>query len=310
MTTVGYAAAGTERPSFMELLRKWLPIIVIAPSIVGSFVYVFVFSGWTLYISLSDSTLLPSYGFRGFDNYASLWTNRRWGVAYSNLFYFSAFYVTCAMAFGLLLAVLIDQKIRAESFWRTIFLYPLAVSFIVTGTVWQWLYNPASGIQFMVNSWGWEDFKFALITDRQYAIWTIIITGIWQSSGFAMALFLAGLRSVDQDLVKAAQIDGASWFRTYRKVILPSITPIFLAVAVVLLQFAIKTFDLAVALTNSGPGISTTFPATYVYDFMFQRGEIGEGAAAAMMILAALAVVLIPYSIYLVWRRRREANNG
>ena len=119
-----------------------------------------------------------------------------------------------------------------------------------------------------------------------------------------------GLRSVDQDLVKAAQIDGASWFRTYRKVILPSITPIFLAVAVVLLQFAIKTFDLAVALTNSGPGISTTFPATYVYDFMFQRGEIGEGAAAAMMILAALAVVLIPYSIYLVWRRRREANNG
>ncbi len=210
----------------------------------------------------------------------------------------------------LLLAVLIDQKIRAESFWRTIFLYPLAVSFIVTGTVWQWLYNPASGIQFMVNSWGWEDFKFALITDRRNAIWTIIITGIWQSSGFAMALFLAGLRSVDQDLVKAAQIDGAGWFRTYRKVILPSITPIFLAVAVVLLQFAIKTFDLAVALTNSGPGISTTFPATYVYDFMFQRGEIGEGAAAAMMILAALAVVLIPYSLYLVWRRRREANNG
>ena len=293
-----------------DRVKRWGPIVVIAPSIVASFVYVFVFAGWTFYISLSDSTLLPSYNFRGFDNYASLWANRRWGVAYSNLFYFSAFYVTCAMGFGLLLAILIDQKIRAESFWRTIFLYPLAVSFIVTGTVWQWLYNPASGIQMMVNSWGWTDFRFALTTDRQYAIWAIIITGIWASSGFSMALFLAGLRSVDPDIIKAAQIDGASTFRTYRKVILPSIGPIFLAVAVVLLQFAIKTFDLAVALTNSGPGISTTFPATYVYDFMFQRGQIGEGAAAAMMILAALTVVLVPYALYLVWRRRREGARG
>jgi glucose/mannose transport system permease protein len=300
-------AGGT---SLWERLKRWVPIFVITPSIIASFIYVFVFAGWTLYISLSDSTLLPTYGWKGFENYADLWANRRWGVAYSNLFFFSAFYVITAMAVGLLLAVLIDQKIRGESFWRTIFLYPLAVSFIVTGTVWQWLYNPASGIQFLVNSWGWQDFHFALTTDRKNAIWAIIITGIWQSAGFSMALFLAGLRSVDNDIIKAAQIDGASWWRTYRKVILPAITPIFLAVAVVLLQFAIKTFDLAVALTNSGPGISTTFPATYVYDLMFQRGEIAEGAAAAMMILAALAVVLIPYSIYLVWRRRRESGRG
>lgn len=309
MSIASYSAmAGGS--GFWDKLKRWVPIFVIAPSILASFIYVFVFAGWTFYISLSDSTLLPSYNFLGFDNYASLWANRRWGVAYSNLFIFSFFYVLTAMAVGLLLAILIDQKIRGESFWRTIFLYPLAVSFIVTGTVWQWLYNPASGIQFMVNSWGFTDFRFALTTDRNNAIWAIIITGIWQSAGFAMALFLAGLRSVDQDIIKAASIDGASSFRTYRKVILPSITPIFLAVAVVLLQFAIKTFDLAVALTNSGPGISTTFPATYVYDLMFQRGQIGEGAAAAMMILAALAVVLVPYSIYLAWRRRREAGRG
>jgi len=292
--------------SLWERLKRWTPILVIAPAVFCSFVYVFVFSGWTLYISLSDSTLLPTYGFKGLDNYASLWANRRWGVAYSNLFFFSAVYVLVTMAVGLLLALLLDQKIRAESFWRTMYMYPLAVSFIVTGTVWQWLYNPTSGIQFLVNSLGWTDFEFALTTDRKNAIWAIIITGIWQSAGFTMALFLAGLRSVDGDIVKAAQIDGASTFRIYRKVILPSITPIFLAVAVVQLQAAIKTFDLAVALTNSGPGISTTFPATYVYDFMFQRGEIGQGAAAAMMILAALAVVLVPYSLYLAWRRRRE----
>ena len=284
--------------------------MVLTPSMVASFVYVFLFAGWTFYISLSDSTLLPTYNFEGLKHYFDLWANRRWGVAYSNLLFFSAVYVATCMAIGLLLAVLIDQKVRAESFWRTMFLYPLAVSFIVTGTGWQWLYNPTSGIEFLVKSLGFTDFHFALTTDRKNAIWAIIITGIWQSAGFAMALFLAGLRSVDGDIVKAAQIDGASWFRTYRRVILPSIGPIFLAVAVVLLQFAIKTFDLAVALTNSGPGISTTFPATYVYDLMFQRGEIGEGAAAAMMILLALAIVLVPYSLYMVWRNRREAGRG
>jgi len=300
-------AGGT---GFWEKLKRWVPIFVITPSIIASFVYVFVFAGWTLYISLSDSTLLPTYGFKGLENYVSLWANRRWGVAYSNLFFFSAFYVLSAMAVGLILALLLDQKIRAESFWRTMYMYPLAVSFIVTGTVWQWLYNPTGGIQFLVRALGWTDFSFALTTDRKNAIWAIILTGIWQSAGFTMALFLAGLRSVDNDIIKAASIDGASTFRIYRKVILPSITPIFLAVAVVLLQGAIKTFDLAVALTNSGPGISTTFPATYVYDLMFQRGEIGEGAAASMMILAALAVVLVPYSLYLAWRRRREAGRG
>jgi len=309
VSSAGYSAmAGGS--SLGEKLKRWVPVFVITPSIIASFIYVFVFAGWTLYISLSDSTLLPTYGFKGLENYFSLWANRRWGVAYSNLFIFSAVYVLTAMAAGLLLALLLDQKIRAESFWRTMYMYPLAVSFIVTGTVWQWLYNPTSGIQFLVNSLGWTDFHFALTTDRKNAIWAIILTGIWQSAGFTMALFLAGLRSVDNDIIKAASIDGASTFRIYRKVILPSITPIFLAVAVVLLQGAIKTFDLAVALTNSGPGISTTFPATYVYDLMFQRGEIGEGAAAAMMILAALAVVLVPYSLYLTWRRRREAGRG
>jgi glucose/mannose transport system permease protein len=293
-----------QRP-LKDRLADAVPFLVLTPSLIASFVYVFVFTFWTLYISFSNSTLLPTYKLIGIENYVSLWSNRRWGVAYSNLFLFSAFYVVIAMAVGLLLAILIDQRIRGESAWRTIFLYPLAVSFIVTGTVWGWLYNPTSGFEFLIRNLGWESFRFALTTDRNYAIYSIIATGIWQSSGFAMALFLAGLRSVDGDIVKAAQIDGASVFRIYRKVILPSIMPIFLSVAVVLLQFAIKTFDLAVALTNSGPGISTTFPATYVYDLMFQRGEIGEGAAAAIMMLVALALVLVPYSLFMVWRRGR-----
>jgi glucose/mannose transport system permease protein len=303
-----YSQSGAQ-PPLRERLGEWLPFAVLAPSLVASFIYVFVFTAWTLYISLSDSSLLPTYGFVGFENYVSLWSNRRWNIAYSNLFLFSAVYVLGAMAIGLLLAILIDQRVRGESTWRTIFLYPLAVSFVVTGTVWKWLYSPDAGIEFLVKGLGWTEFSFALTTSRQYAIYAIVITGIWQSSGFAMALFLAGLRSVDQDIVKAAQIDGAGPLRTYRKVILPVIAPIFIAVAVVLLQFAIKTFDLVVALTRGGPGISTTFPAIYVYDLMFQRGQIAEGAAAAIMMLLALAVVLVPYSLYLVWRHRREARD-
>jgi glucose/mannose transport system permease protein len=285
-----------------------MPRLVIAPSVIASFVYVFVFSLWTLYISMSNSSLLPSYQFVGFKPYFELWSNQRWSIAYGNLFFFSVFYVVLALVVGLALAIAIDQRVRGEAVWRTIFLYPLAVSFVVTGSVWNWLYSPDAGIEFLVRSLGWHDFTFRPTTSKDEAIYTIIATGIWQSSGFAMALFLAGLRSVDPDLIKAAQIDGAGPARIYRKVILPSIAPIFVAVAVVMLQFAIKTFDLVVALTHGGPGISTTFPANYVYDLMFQRGQIAIGAAAAIMMLVALAAVLVPYSLWTVWRSRRMAH--
>jgi glucose/mannose transport system permease protein len=301
------AAAALPRPArWRERLSEWTPRLVLAPSLIASFVYVFIFTFWTLYISLSNSTLLPTYTFVGVKHYFELWANKRWAIAYGNLFFYSGIYVVLSLLLGLALAIAIDQRVRFESFWRTIFLYPLAVSFAVTGTVWSWIYSPNAGIEFLVRSLGWTDFTFRLTTDRNLAIYAIILTGVWQSSGFAMALFLAGLRSVDPDIVKAAQIDGASRFRIYRKVILPSIAPIFIAVAVVLLQFAIKTFDLVVALTGGGPGISTTFPANYVYDLMFQRGEIAVGAAAAIMMLVALAVVLVPYALWTAWRHRRE----
>ena len=288
-------------------LSEWTPILIIAPSLLASFVYVFVFTGWTFYISLSNSSLLPTYQFVGLKPYFDLWSNQRWQIAYSNLLFFSVFYVLLSLAVGLGLATALDQRVKGESVFRTIFLYPLAVSFAVTGAVWRWIYSPDAGLEYLVRGWGWSDFTFRLTTDRHLAIYAIIATGVWQSSGFAMALFLAGLRSVDPDLTKAAEIDGASRFRTYRKVILPSIAPIFLAVIVVLLQFAIKTFDLVVALTNSGPGISTTFPANYVYDLMFQRGQIAIGAAASIMMLAALALVLVPYALWSVWRSNRGA---
>ena len=306
---MSYAARSTQPvnpPRWRETLAEWTPRLVLAPSAIASFVYVIGFTLWTFYISLSNSTELPTYGFVGFKHYGDLWANERWQIAYKNVFFFSVFYVIAAIAVGLALAIAIDQRVRFESFWRTIFLYPLAVSFAVTGTVWRWLYAP-TGIEALLHYLGWADASFRLTADRNYAIYSIIITGVWQSSGFAMALFLAGLRSVDPDLVKAAQIDGASTPRIYRKVILPSIAPIFVAVTVVMLQFAIKTFDLVIALTSGGPGVTTTFPAIYVYDLMFQRGQMATGSAGSMMMLAALAVVLVPYALWLTWRTRRQA---
>ncbi|HEY1722043.1 MAG TPA: sugar ABC transporter permease [Magnetospirillaceae bacterium] len=289
-----------------ERAARWLPQIVLTPSLLATFLYVFLFSAWTIWISLSNSSLLPDYKFVGFKHYGELWQNHRWTIAYTNLFIFGTLYVTGTAVIGLALAIIIDQRVRAEALWRTIYLYPVAVSFVVTGTVWRWIFNPASGIEAMVHGWGWAGFHFDWIASRDMAIYTVVITGIWNHAGFCMVLFLAGLRSVDQDLIKAAQIDGASMARIYRRIIIPSIRPIIIAALVVLLQFAIKTFDLVQALTTGGPGISTQVPAIYVYDLMFQRGQLAEGAAGAIMILLALAAVLVPYGLWRNYQRRRE----
>jgi glucose/mannose transport system permease protein len=314
MSAVASSASSTStseyRRSWRDRLGEYVPQIVLAPWVFTSFVYVFGFTAWTFYISLSNSTQLPTYEYQGFGHYVSLWKNARWNIAYTNLFVFGVLFVAGAMAIGLLLAIMIDQRVRFESVWRTIYLYPLAVSFVVTGTVWSWLFNPTAGFEFFMHNLGWSSFQFRWMTNRNWAIYGVVITGIWQSSGFAMALFLAGLRSVDHDLIKAAQIDGASVARIYRKIVIPTIRPIFIAVIVVLLQFATKTFDLVLALTGGGPGVSTTFPAIYVYDLMFQRGQIAEGAAAAMMIVAAIALILIPYALWQAWRKRGEENHG
>jgi glucose/mannose transport system permease protein len=304
------AATGKYRESVRDMFSRFTPLIVLTPSVIASFVYVFLFCAWTVWLSLSDSTLLPDFSYGGIKHYLALWQNRRWTIAYTNLFLFGSLYVFGSLAIGLTLAILLDQRVRGEAIWRSVLLYPLAISFIVTGTVWRWLFSPSTGIQTFVRDLGWTGFTFDWILDRNRAIYTIVITGVWNASGFAMVLLLAGLRSVEQDLIKAAQIDGASMRRIYWKIVLPSIRPIIIAVVVILLQFAIKTFDLVAAQTGGGPGLATNVPAIYVYDLMFQRGQIAEGAAGAVMILLALAAVLIPYAIWSSYRARREAGNG
>jgi glucose/mannose transport system permease protein len=256
-------------------------------------------------VSFTRSTLLPEYSWAGFRNYSAMLATRNWQIAYTNLFIYGICFVALTMASGLLLAVLLDQRIRGENVFRTIYLYPIALSFVVTGTVWAWLLNPTIGLQKLMHDLGWSSFRFEWLIDRNLAIYTIVIAGVWHASGFSMALFLAGLRSVDADLLKAAQIDGASPWRTYRRVVFPTIGPIFLAVLVMLLQFAIKTYDLVVALTAGGPGLASTLPTVVVYDFMFQRGELAKGSAAAVMLLASLTVVLLPYAGYRIWQKHK-----
>ena len=296
-------AARRSPGEVLPLLAIWVPVLV-------SILYVVGFTLYTVWIAFTPSTLLPEYGWVGLKNYVAILHTRNWNIAAANIVVYSVCFLALTTFLGLLLAVLLDQKLRGENVFRTIFLYPLAVSFVVTGVVWGWLLNPGIGIQKVVVGLGWTDFRFDWLVDRDRALYCIVLAGAWQASGFAMALFLAGLRSVDADLMKAAQIDGAGPLRTYRRAVLPTIWPIFIAVFVILLQFAIKTFDLAVALTGGGPGISTVLPSMVVYDFMFQRGLLGRGSAAAVLQLLMLVAVLVPYGVFRRWQTLKAARNA
>src|SRR5882757_3368132 len=286
--------------SILTELAIWLPLSIAAGHVV-------LFTAWTTWVSFTASSLMPDYTWVGLRNYWAVTRTANFQIAYVNLVIFGFGFVLLTMALGLLLAILLDQRVRGENVLRTIFLYPLAVSFVVTGTVWSWLLNPGLGIQKLVHDLGWQDFRFDWLVQSDKAIYTVILAGVWQGAGFAMALFLAGLRSVDKDLIKAAQIDGAGPWRTYRRVVLPTIWPIFVAVFVILLQSAIKAFDLVRALTGGGPGISSTLPTLVVYDCMFQRSELGRGSAAAVLMLLTLVVVLVPYGLYMRWRQNKQA---
>jgi glucose/mannose transport system permease protein len=293
------SASRTHVGNALPLAVIWIPLLINAAHVVG-------FTIWTTWLSFTASDLLPEYAWAGLRSYWAVTRTQNTQIAYTNLVIYGIGFVGLATVIGFVLAVLLDQRIRAENVLRTIFLYPLAVSFVVTGTVWSWLLNPGLGIQKFVRDFGWDNFHFDWIIDRDMAIYTIVIAAAWHGAGFAMALFLAGLRSIDPDLVKAAQIDGAGPVRFYLRVVLPSIGAILIAVLVVLLQFAIKTFDLVRALTGGGPGIATMLPALVVYDFMFQRGQLGRGSAAAVLLLLSLLGVLLPYWGYSRWQSRKE----
>ncbi|HCV19876.1 MAG: sugar ABC transporter permease [Arenicellales bacterium] len=276
-------------------LQSQLPKIVLAPSFAAVIVFVYGFIGWTAYVSFTRSKLLPRYQFEGLLQYRKLWQMDRWYVALDNLLVFSVLFILFCMVLGLLLAVLLDQRIRVEGALRTIYLYPMALSFIVTGTAWKWLLNPGLGVQKVVRGFGFENFEFDWLVDPEMAIYTIVIAGVWQSSGFVMAMFLAGLRSIDDEIIKAAYIDGASLPRIYFGIIIPSMRPVFLSAFIVLAHLAIKSFDLIIVLTRGGPGYATDMPATFMYAMAFSRGRIGLAAASATIMMVTVIAIVVPY---------------
>ena len=290
-------------------MHKWLqdhlPKIVLAPSFAMVVVFVYGFIAWTAYISFTNSKLLPRYQFEGLLQYRKLWEMDRWHVALDNLFVFSALFILFCMAIGLLLAILLDQRIRIEGALRTIYLYPMALSFIVTGTAWKWILNPGLGVEKAMRELGFENFEFNWLVDPEFAIYTIVIAGVWQSSGFVMAIFLAGLRSIDDEIIKAAYMDGANLPRIYLRIIIPSMRATFLSAFIVLAHLAIKSFDLIVVLTRGGPGYSTDMPATFMYAMAFSRGRIGLAAASATIMIITVMAIIIPY-LYSELRSKRH----
>jgi glucose/mannose transport system permease protein len=280
---------------FTGFLETFLPKLVLAPTFVASLVFVYGFVLWTAWISFTKSRLLPKYDLAGFYQYFKLFTNDRWWVASQNLFIFGSLFILFCIILGLLIAILLDQRIRAEGALRTIYLYPMALSFIVTGTAWKWILNPGLGFERLVRQLGFADFTFDWLVNSEMSIYTVVIAGVWQSTGFVMALFLAGLRGIDDEIIKAAQVDGASLPQVYWRIIIPSLRPVFFSAVIILSHIAIKSFDLVVVLTRGGPGYSSDVPATFMYAFAFTRNRLGFGAASAMVMFGAVMAIIIPY---------------
>lgn len=292
---VQYKKKRAER-TFSGNLENYLPKIVLTPTFVIVTVFIYGFILWTIWISFTNSKLLPRYELVGFQQYITLFTMEpRWWVAVKNLFIFSSLFITICIVLGLALAILLDQRIRAEGLFRTIFLYPMALSFIVTGTSWRWILNPSLGLEKLMHQLGFTDFTFRWLVDSKMAIYTIVLAAVWQSTGFVFALFLAGLRGFDESVIKAAQVDGASLPKIYLRIIIPSMRAVFLSAIIILLHLSIKSFDLVMALTGGGPGYSTDMPATFMYTFAFNRGRLAFGASSAVMMFIAVMAIIIPY---------------
>jgi glucose/mannose transport system permease protein len=260
---------------------------------------------WTVVYSFTNSKLLPRANFVGLDQYERLWETSRWLISIKNLMIYGSLSLVFTIVIGFLLAVLLDQKIRFEDTIRTIILYPFALSFIVTGLVWQWILNPEFGIQSIVRATGWESFTFDPLNNPEVVLDGLLIAGLWQGTGFVMCLMLAGLRGIDDDIWKAARVDGIPRWKVYLFIVVPMMRPVFITTLVIVAAGIIKLYDLVVAQTSGGPGNASQVPAMYVYDYMFQAQNLAQGFAASTMMLLSVLIVLIPWA-YLEFGGKRR----
>ena len=260
---------------------------------------------WTIFYSFTSSKLLPKWKFVGFDQYERLWETRRWIISIENLALYGIFSLIFTLFIGFTLAALLDRKIRFENTFRTILLYPFALSFIVTGLTWQWILNPDFGLQGVIRDFGWESFSFDPLNDPETVMFGLLISGLWQGTGLIMVILLAGLRGIDKDIWRAARVDGIGTIKTYIRIIIPMMRPVFITALVLIAAGIIKIYDLVVAQTDGGPGIASEVPAKYVMNYMFGAQNLGQGFAASTMMLVSVIVILVPWAYLEFWGKRR-----
>lgn len=282
--------------------ERYLSFILIAPSILAILIFVYGFIGWTVQVSFSQwKGLNPDYTWVGLKNYLELFSDPRFHIGVRNTLIFTGVFVTGSIVLGFLLAVMLDQGLKGEGFFRSLFLFPMAISYIVTGVVWRWLMNPATGsrtsglnllfsylnLDFLINQW---------YTTPEWGMAAIALAAIWQMSGYTMAIYLAGLRAIPHELREAAQIDGASEIQIYRYIILPLLAPVTLSALIILGHMSLKVFDLIIAV--AGKQLPLDVPAIYMWQTTFDGLFYGRGAAISILLLTSVAVLIIPYIVY------------
>jgi|TARA_B110000977_G_C11081946_1_gene493204 glucose/mannose transport system permease protein len=293
--------AKRPRRLFKNLMAKLASIPMILTALV-----VFVGgTGWTILYSFTGSRMLPKTKWVGLDQYERLWDSDRWIISITNLGIYGVCSLVLTLVIGFCLAACLDRKIRFESAFRSIFLYPFALSFVVTGLAWQWILNPDFGLQSVVRGWGWESFVFNPLNDANTVIYGLLIAGLWQGTGLIMCIMLAGLRGIDEDIWKATRVDGIGTIKTYLVVIIPMMRPVFITALVLIAAGIIKLYDLVVAQTGGGPGLASEVPAKYVIEYMFRAQNLGQGFAASTMMLCSVVIVLIPWA-YLEFGGRKR----
>jgi glucose/mannose transport system permease protein len=296
---------------------RWLAVLFLLPSLIFIAIFVYGFIGWTGYVSVSNwNSFIPDFSFAGLDNYLYIFQNFRFQADLRNMLFFTVFFIGAVVILGQLLAILIDQKLKAESFFRNIFLFPMALSFVVTGVVWRWILNPQTGVNLLLEKFGvqleWYTdttiFPSISIGQIQFglplALIAVIIAAVWQMTGFSLAMYLAGLRGIPEELREAARIDGASEAQIYRKIVLPMLRPITFGVIVMMAHISLKIFDLIYTMTGPGANFVTDMPAVFMFETTFQGNFYAQGAAIAIVLLVLVAIFIVPY---LISSRKGEA---
>jgi glucose/mannose transport system permease protein len=311
---------------------RLISLALIAPSLLAVAVFIYGMIGWTFYVSLSNANNLSfDMALQGLANFQSVFANARFQLDLRNTVVFTILFVVISLVIGLLLANLLDRRIRGEGIFRSLFLFPMAISFIVTGVVWKWLLTPSTGYNLLLGldpaQFRWftdptvlhlarddmvgrvlNDIGLGFLTSTQWgvpvALFSLVLAAVWQMSGFVMALYLAALRGIPEELREAARVDGASEWQVFRRVVLPLLTPVTVTAVIILGHISLKIYDLQVAMTGAGIGFATDFPASYMWQTAFNDNQFAKGAAVAAVMLVLVATLIVPY---LIWNRRQES---